>query len=233
MAALKDMDILTAGDVENLFKTLCLVTIINNPPPVQWDELVAQTYGVDRDKIKGWLSARKDIEIPVADTKGDGSITATKIDYYYTWLLLNKVLPVGEFVLTPRQGKVFDVLKRLNLAGISNAHINDKSAVQVLSTIAHNTSAWITREKVYENINKEGGEYMSLSTVNNELQYLLSTGIVDRKKPPKTNQFKYHILTLEAGQYLTLPHPSEIMDSIYEGEPVDVVNPLTGAVEKI
>jgi DNA-binding HxlR family transcriptional regulator len=143
------------------------------------------------------------------------------------------VLPIGEFILTPRQNRVLDVLKRLNLAGISNAHINNKSVVDILSTIANSTSAWMSREKVFETLNKEGGEYMSLSTVNNELQYLLKAGIVDRKKPPKTNQYKYYILTLDAGQYLALPHPSEIKDPIYQGKPVEVVNPLTDAVEKI
>jgi predicted transcriptional regulator len=105
--------------------------------------------------------------------------------------------------------------------------------VDILSTIANSTSAWMSREKVFETLNKEGGEYMSLSTVNNELQYLLKAGIVDRKKPPKTNQYKYYILTLDAGQYLALPHPSEIKDPIYQGKPVEVVNPLTDAVEKI
>jgi len=233
MGAMKDVKALHTYQVENIFKVLCMAAIINNPPPVLWDEIVSLMYGVGREKVSSWLAAKKDIAIPSVKTEASPTLMATKVDYFFAWLLLDKVLPIGEFILTPRQNRVLDVLKRLNLAGISNAHINNKSVVDILSTIANSTSAWMSREKVFETLNKEGGEYMSLSTVNNELQYLLKAGIVDRKKPPKTNQYKYYILTLDAGQYLALPHPSEIKDPIYQGKPVEVVNPLTDAVEKI
>jgi hypothetical protein len=233
MGALKDVKSLPVCQVENIFKVLCMSAIINNPPPVQWDEIVSLMYGVGREKVGSWLAAKKDIAIPVVQIGGSPTLVATKVDYFFAWLLLDKILPVGEFILTPRQNHVLDVLKRLNMAGISNAHINNKSVVEILSTIANSTNAWMTREKVFEILNKDGGEYVSLSTVNNELQYLLKVGIVDRKKPPKQNQYRYYILTLDAGQYLTLPHPSEINDPIYQGKPVEVVNPLTGAVEKI
>lgn len=233
MGALKDVKSLSVCQVENIFKVLCMSAIINNPPPVQWDEIVSLMYGVGREKVGSWLAAKKDIAIPVVHTGGSPTLVATKVDYFFAWLLLDKMLPVGDFILTPRQNRVLDVLKRLNLASTSNAHINHKSAVEVLSTITNSANAWMTREKVFETLNKEGGEYVSLSTVNNELQYLLKVGIVDRKKPPKQNQYRYYILTLDAGQYLTLPHPSEIMDPIYQGKPVEVINPLTGAVEKV
>ena len=233
MGALKDVKALPVCQVENIFKVLCMAAIINNPPPVQWDEIVSLMYGVGREKVGSWLAAKKDIAIPAVEAGGSTTLVATKVDYFIAWLLLDKMLPVGEFILTPRQNRVLDVLKRLNMAGISNAHINNKSVVEILSTIANSTNAWMTREKVFETLNKEGGEYVSLSTVNNELQYLLKVGIIDRKKPPKQNQYRYYILTLDAGQYLTLPHPSEINDPIYQGKPVEVVNPLTGAVEKI
>ena len=233
IGSLKDAKAFPACQVENIFKILCMSTIINNPPAVQWDEIVSLMYGVGREKVGSWLAAKKDIAIPAAENGGVKAFVATKVDYFFAWLLLNQVLPVGEFILTPRQNRVLDVLKRLNMAGISNAHINNKSVVEVLSTIANNTNAWMTREKVFETLNKEGGEYVSLSTVNNELQYLLKVGIIDRKKPPKQNQYRYYILTLDAGQYLALPHPSEIVDPVYQGKTVEVVNPLTGAVEKV
>jgi len=233
MGALKDVKSFPVCQVENIFKVLSMATIINNPPSVQWDEIMSLMYGVGKEKVGSWLAAKKDTVIPPVKTGESSPLVATKVDYFFAWLLLDKVLPIGEFILTPRQNRILDVLKRLNLAGISNAHINSKSAVEVLSAIANNTSAWMTREKVFETLNKEGGEYVSLSTVNNELQYLLKVGIVDRKKPSKSNQYRYYVLTLDAGQYLALPHPSEILDPIYQGKPVEVVNPLTGAVEKI
>ncbi len=233
MGALKDIKSFPVCQVENIFKVLCMAAIINNPPPVQWDEIMSLRYGVGKEKVGSWLAAKKDTAIPAVKTGVSATLVATKVDYFFAWLLLDRMLPVGEFILTPRQNRILDVLKRLNLAGVSNAHINNKSAVEVLSAIANSTNAWMTREKVFESLNKEGGEYVSLSTVNNELQYLLKVGIVDRKKPSKSNQYRYYILTLDAGQYLALPHPSEINDPIYQGKPVEVVNPLTGAVEKI
>jgi len=32
---------------------------------------------------------------------------------------------------------------------------------------------------------------------------------------------------------VTLPHPSKLMDPIYQGRTVDVINPITSAHEKI
>lgn len=233
LCSLKDMKTLSGCQVENIFKVLCMATIINNPPPVQWDEIMSLMYGVGKEKVGSWIAAKKDTVIPAVQTGESSPLVATKVDYFFAWLLLDKVLPVGEFILTPRQTRVLEVLKGLNMAGMGETMADKKSIIEVLSTIARNSSAWVNREKLFEAINRDGGDFVSLSTVNNELQYLLRAGIIDRKKPPKSNQYKYFILTLEAGQSLTLPHPSSIIDPVYQGKPVEVVNPLTDAVEKI
>ena len=134
--SLKDVKALPVGHVENIFKVLCMATIINNPPPVQWDEIVSLMYGVGREKVGSWLATKKDIAIPAVEAGGVKTLVATKVDYFLAWLLLDKLLPVGEFILTPRQTRVFEVLKQLNTTSISQNMINQNNSVEVLSTIS-------------------------------------------------------------------------------------------------
>ena len=82
-------------------------------------------------------------------------------------------------------------------------------------------------------VNNDGGQYLSLSLVYNELIDLMKMGILDRSKPPKSRHFGYYVMTLDLGGSISLPNPSEINDPIYKGAPVEIINPLSGQTEEI
>jgi hypothetical protein len=116
---------------------------------------------------------------------------------------------------------------------LRDAMLQKRDEVEILSTISQSYIYWARREKIYEIVNNDGGQYLSLSTVNNELVELMKMGIVDRSKPPKSRHFGYYVMTLNVGGAIPLPSPSEIEDPVFKGKPVEVINPLTGQVEKI
>lgn len=41
------------------------------------------------------------------------------------------------------------------------------------------------------------------------------------------------ITTFEAGKKISLPHPTEIIDGVFKGEKLQVINPLTGLLQTI
>ena len=61
----------------------------------------------------------------------------------------------------------------------------------------------------------------------------MDKGILERRKQPKSTQFKYFITTINADNSVQLPSAAGIMDPIYEGKSVRVVSLLTGNVVEI
>jgi hypothetical protein len=58
-------------------------------------------------------------------------------------------------------------------------------------------------------------------------------GILGRAKPPKSRHFGYFVMSQNTGDVIHLPQPSEIKDPVYEGQSIEVVNPVSGQSEKI
>ena len=105
--------------------------------------------------------------------------------------------------------------------------------IEKLSKLSENSGYRTSREKIFEEVNNDGGKFLSLSIINNELVDLVNMGILGRSKPPKSRQYGYYIMNLNLGSSIALPNCSEIDDPIYRGTPVKVINPLTGQTETI
>jgi hypothetical protein len=198
------------------------------------EELGAYIYGTDQATVRNWLmkTAKLDI-ISDTDNTDDIPLTATKIDFYIGKFLLDGLLITGNNYLTERQRRVYEAALRINMEKVREAMLEKGDEIEILSTISQSSTYWARREKLYEIVNKDGGQYLSLSTVNSELIELMKMGIIDRSKPPKSRHFGYYVMTLNVGGAIPLPSPSDIHDPIYKGKPVEVINPLTGQVEKI
>jgi hypothetical protein len=217
-----------------LANMISLCSIINNPHPVTMEELGGYLYGTDEETVKNWLIKTKKLDIIVGtENTADMPFTATKVDYYMAKLLLNGLLTTGSNYLTERQRRIYDAIKRINMDKLKSSILEKDDDIEKLSIISRSSSYWADREKVFEEVHKDGGQSLSFSTVNNELIELMKMGIIDRSKPPKSRNFGYYVMTLNVGGAIALPSPSDIDDPIYNGKPVEVINPLTGQVEKI
>lgn len=217
-----------------LGNVISICAIINNPMPIYQDELFAEMYRIDRQKVNKWLAdmGHKSYKND-NDGKAAPAIIATKVDYYLPWLLLDGILLNEDSFLATRQKRIYESLCRINMEKVKQAMLKKGDDIELLSTISQSSVYWARRENIYELVNSDGGQYLSLSIVNNELMELIKMGIIDRSKPQKSRHFKYYAMTLNSGGAISLPPPSEINDPIYEGKPVDVINPLTGQAEKI
>ena len=71
-----------------MMKLISLLAIINNPAPVFEDEIIASVYGIERPKLRKWLSL-KGYDTDALPTEQAQAKTATKIDYFIAHWLLN------------------------------------------------------------------------------------------------------------------------------------------------
>jgi hypothetical protein len=116
---------------------------------------------------------------------------------------------------------------------LTPSFLEKEDNISIVANISQQSGYWAGREKVFEEVNKDGGKALSLSIVNNDLVDLMDMGLVDRSKPAKSRHFGYYVMTLDLGKTITLPDPSDINDPLYKGEPVEVINPITGQADKI
>ncbi|MDM7986356.1 MAG: hypothetical protein QUS13_03375 [Smithella sp.] len=217
--------------MEMILKTLAICCIINNPSPVNKDEIIARLYNIDVEKLR-LIEAKSSSAANQNQPAAPKALMATKVDYFYVWLLLNEMLPVKQISLSERQAKVFKTVKQLNLDKLKNSFAGDNTVKQ-LSLIAASSAYWVKRENIFEALNHSGKEEISQSTIYNELQHLIKEGFIAEGKYPKSTQRGFHVTTFDAGKKILLPHPSTIIDNTFKGEKVTVTNPLTGEVETI
>jgi len=217
--------------MEMILKTLAICCIINNPSPVNQDEIIARIYNIDIQKLR-LIKAKASSATNQNQPDVPHVLKATKVDYFYVWLLLDDMLPVKQISLSDRQIKIFEAVKRINMGKLGNS-FTEQNIVKQLSQISTSSAYWVKRENIFEALNNNGSEDISPSTIYNELQHLIKEGIVAEGKYPKSTQKGFYIITSEAGKNIRLPHPSTIIDSVYQGQKVKVVNPLTGNIEEI
>lgn len=217
--------------MNSLVNLISICTIINNPPLTTGSELMAKQLDVDHKKWLEW------------DTTGNASadkvenktvaLVASKVDYYFAWLLLNKRIPARDHCLTDRQERVFNTIKIFNMGKTS--HLNEKKGdpAEWLINIIKTPDSGADREEIQKFVNKDGGTEVSRPTLNGEIQHLMDEELIERRQAEKSTKYDYYIITFDYGKYIELPHPSEIKNDIYEGKKISVLNPLTNIVDEI
>ena len=234
MTKMKEANLpVSANMVKPLVNMISILAIMNNPAPVFEDEIIASVYGIERNKLKNWLALKGYETETISGPSLEQVKVATKIDFHLASLLLNGRLESDNETLTERQSRIFSAIKRYNIGRLGSTFTDMGNKVEKLSAIAKNANSWADRENIFEVVNKDNPEFLTLSTINNELQVLMELDLIERQKPPKENKYGYFILTLDAGKAITLPHPSDIIDPVYQGKTIEVINPLTGNVEEI
>lgn len=209
---------ITQKKLQSILDVITLCTIINNPTPFSNPEILENMLDVKR----GFLDPGK----------SEKPLKSTKADYYTAWLLLEGLIPAGPQTLSKRQIRVFEALKRINLGKLSQAMINHgNTTVQIATLHSDPETYWADRQKIYEEVNNCSDGKIEWPTLYLELQVLIKEGFVEYTKSGKKHLFA--VTTLDAGRFIDLPLPKDIVDSIYKGSKIQVVNPLTNTVDEI
>ena len=226
---------------EVILRFVRILAILNNMKAPSIIDMQARLLNVDASKLAKWQFQRNDILsnklLPGGDSHScsrQGPITATKIDYYLFWVLANGLIDLGEDQLTHSQLRIFEALKNVNLQGLKvSTFSNTVGNSDALISISNSEIAWVRRETILKEVNADGQEEISISTLMKELGHLLNAGHIEKHKQDGKRDNYYHVVTMSVGKPLELPHPSEIIESVYKGKSVEVINPLSGTSEII
>lgn len=94
--------------------------------------------------------------------------------------------------------------------------------------------SWLTREKILDLLQKDGGEIIAATTLHNEIQVLLKRQLIaERKVPGKKNKSAYAATQVIEGQSLFATKPSDIVDSTFNKSEVEVIDILERTMVQI
>ena len=212
-------------------RMISICSIINNPPPVSELEIGSALYEVSSDQLSRWL--RKSGMNCSSIDGNEHSLTASRQDYYLAWALLDGVMATGADLLTPRQAQIFETIKEYNDGKLQMAMLKNNDDIEKIALLTHSYSYWLRKEKLFEMVNRKSDEFISLSTLNNELMALMDRGIIGRSKPPKAKYYAYYVQTFKIDGTVVLPKPQDIEDPASDGSTMRISNPITGEIEEI
>ncbi len=213
---------------ETLLNALRIITLINHPPSPSEEEQLAKAWDCDIEMIELAIGKKVFPHRP---------LIATKRDYYILWVIMSDLVQNNEDCsLTARQKRIFKVIKEHNLAGFGRTWKNfPMSDYEKLTTIENADLTWASQERIFEEVNKDGGDPISnTQIVYRELQDLKQKELIKEKKDPGAkNRLGYYVTTFDFQDTVTLPRPSGIEDPILGKERIKVQNPITGDIEEV
>ena len=237
------------GFMGNVKRIISIITLLNNIPKLTQEEMFSDYLSLDKNVFKNLQDNNltkkllpNGSQAPETDsTTGQdlGELIATKRDYYYFYHIASEILGSITGHLSGNGTRVFNTIKEINLDRLRGRAFfqREVESVETILPALHSGAhidCWAKRIEITNLINVEGAETLSESTINNEIQELCRLGLIEKMKDPQMRRrLVYAILQEFPGASIKFPHPSEINDPIYKGQPVNVINPITGEEETI
>jgi len=251
-----DLTVPNSGYMIDIMKDILRnVTIINHFSPSTISELLIKFLNLDKVIDSQHLLSNEGLN---RDIKSN-VLTASKVDYFITKLLIDGLFINGSDILTDRQLRIFNVIKIYQLSYLKGditdmlTDVDQKNEIELLRTfenpshikalpdivrimkiINKDRSDKITK-RVLKNITDDGSEPISESTFRNELKYLENHDLIQgREISRKPVKYIYAVKKfLLSSKPINLPDPKDIEDPVYQKKLVKVINPLTGDVVEI
>ena len=232
------------GKAEMIKDLIANITRVNNPPTLSHNEIFARFFGMDKNAMAKWLEHKCRVSYQkLSELNGPGSVNnseglmSTKLDYYIFKVLMDGILTKWDEKLSPRRHKVFNAIKDLNLTAFKGESFTTErdSNNHILNALhCHGGERyWPNKMLIQNKIDSDGDETIPPSTLNMELNALIKDKCIESKKDTNTKRHIYAVATFDIDSIIALPGPSEILDPIYNGKRIEVVNPITGCVETI
>jgi hypothetical protein len=147
-------------------------------------------------------------------------------------------LNTNEIILSDRQREIFDVIRKYNLERVfGNTTLKEGASENEIYDALHhpnNEKYWVDTLSILQQIKSSSGIQFEESTLRNELKLLKEHDYILSKKDSniKTKEI-FAIKTIDIENKLKLPEPSEIIDPIFKGKKISVVNPILNTTETI
>jgi hypothetical protein len=223
--------------IDTIIFFLNIITIINDATFETSQDRDNEYCGMD---IHAILNPEKLIEQKKDSDEGRvEGLVATKVEYYILYVLIEGVFNFNEDLITGILRLIFDAIKTINAGWVfssttlSSSTVTEVEFVKALDNQV-NGRGWASILEIKEKIEKDTGKKISAASIHRGVKELCERKFITRRKDPvMPNKFLYGVCTLSLDNEFTLPKPGTIIDPIYNGKPVDVINPVTGEKETI
>ena len=168
-------------------------------------------------------------------TNGEQNVrmVASKIDYYYCWLLLDNLINKADDFLSQRQKLIFEKIKNHTLNYIKqnvSPDIQQEGEHRILEVMSAHKIAWPSIWDIHKSFDPYLRQHTSHSTIDIELKMLMRGNFIKRERCESSkNKYLYCVNTLSLSSRIKLPHPS----TVFSEYKIKVINPLTGRTEEI
>ena len=201
-------------------KVLSLITIMNHPKKVTAIEIYNSFIEANIRNID-------------AEPEASHKLTATKVEYFISKTLLKDVITIKNESLTADEIKIFEAVKKINFGKLQSALIARDNIRDKLWLLINNHTYWAKKEEIFKQVNNNSSEILSLPVIEKGLYSLNKMDFIAAKRIEGSRRYGYYIVVPEANDSIKLPHPSQIIDPIFQGQSIKVVNPMSGDIETI
>jgi hypothetical protein len=215
---------------DSALRLLRNITRINNSPPLKEDELYAAFLGLDPEDLIS--EEEKDKKQP---------LKSTKVDYFYFLSIFGDMFKIENDFITVRQRRIYNAIIKQDLEHQKRfirrnqpPPTDQEMLYKLHESSGFSDVSWLTREKILDLLQKDGGEIIAATTLHNEIQVLLKRQLIaERKVPGKKNKSAYAATQVIEGQSLFATKPSDIVDSTFNKSEVEVIDILERTMVRI
>jgi hypothetical protein len=216
------------GFVRNL---LAILTMLNNPEPVDKTSFLAKLINSRPEHIQEYLRINGADSPPVAP--GDVELVSGKMEYFVMEKLLKGIIPLKHQSPSLLRKQIFDVVKRINLLNIASSTISQNDTLEILYTLNYFELYWAKIDIIYKRINKARTDIIPIAAIEAELAAIKKMGFIERKKFKDRDEYGYFIATLTIDDEVKFPGIVELFGACSDEQQIEVINPITGQIEKI
>ncbi len=197
-------------------KIIRICSILNRPPKWTDEELMQRVV------------SNKAVPIHNHDMH-----TSTKADYYFAYLLINNIFPIDKTHYNPEQRKLIDMVKYINYSKLQTATISKMTDTKALLLLHEYPIYWAKLEEIFEEINRGKQIISSYTEVEHQLNILSKGKIISKRKIENKRSYGYFLNVMDINNTISLPYPSEILDTIYGEKKAKVIDPISNNVVEI
>jgi hypothetical protein len=213
-----------------LKRLLAVLTIMNNTEPIDKTLILAKLLHSQPEHVQEYLRVKRIEILPVVSN--DVELVSGKVEYFFMKRVLGGIIPIKHESLSLLRRQILNIVKSINFKNL-NSSILGNDNLDKMYTLNYFDLYWAKIELIFKRINKGRESIISIPVIETKLAALKKKGFIERKKFKDRDEYGYFILTLDVDEELRFPEIVELFGACSEEQHMEVINPITGQIEKI
>jgi hypothetical protein len=213
-----------------LKRLLEVLTIMNNTEPIDRTLILAKLMASQPAHVQEYLRINGIEILPTVSCEIE--LISGKVEYFFMKSLLKGIIPLKHESLSLLRRQIFNIVKSINFMNLDSSILGNDN-LEKMYTLNYVDLYWARIDFIFKRINKGRESIISIPVIETELAALKKKGFIERKKFKDRDDHGYYILTLAVDEELKFPEIVELFGACSNEQHMEVINPITGQVEKI